>query len=181
MPLDSEPGSALADLMAHALRLGAHAADASLSARESVSVEVRLGELEGVEREEVRSVALRAFIGKQQAAASSSDVSPRALEALAERVVAMARAAPEDPFCGLLETPHRAGQFAQLQTADEARPSAEELEDMARACEAAALAIPGVANSAGPSSPAASVPSGRGDLPNTISTPSVLRSSSVTG
>jgi PmbA protein len=94
-------------------------------------------------------VALRALVGKQQAAASSSDVSPRALEALAERVVAMAKAAPEDPFCGLLEAPHRAGQFAELQTADEARPSAEALEDMARACEAAALAIPGVTNSAG--------------------------------
>ena len=74
--------------------LGADASEASLAAREAISAEVRMGELEGMEREEGRSVALRAFIGKRQAAASSTDLSAAGLQALAERVVAMAKAAP---------------------------------------------------------------------------------------
>jgi len=149
MPFDADSGSALAELLAHARKFGAESADASLSARESVSVEVRLTELEGVEREEARSVALRAFIGKRQAAASSSDLTPAGLERLAERVVAMARSAPEDKFCGLLDAAARAAHFPDLHIVDEARPSAPDLERLARVCEEAALAVKDIANSSG--------------------------------
>lgn len=149
MPFDADPGSALADLLAHARAFGAGAADASMAARESLSADVRLGELEGVEREETRSVALRAFVGKQAAAASSSDVSPAGLKALAERVVAMAKSAPEDKYAGLLASEYRAQDFPDLDTHDDARPDAAVLEDLARTAEAAALAIDGIANSGG--------------------------------
>ncbi len=149
MPYDADSGSALAALLAHARKLGADSADASVSHRESLSAEVRLGDLEGVEREEARSIALRAFFGKRQAAASSSDVSDEGLAALAERVIAMARAAPEDAFCGLLAPEHRATVLPDLDTADAARPSAVELEEMARAAEDAARAVAGVTNSGG--------------------------------
>ena len=46
-------------------------------------------------------IGLRVFIGKQSASASSSDLSSQAMETLAERAVAMARLAPEDPYAGL--------------------------------------------------------------------------------
>ncbi|MGE0830547.1 MAG: TldD/PmbA family protein [Hyphomonadaceae bacterium] len=149
MPFDADPGSALAELLAHARKAGADAADASLSVRESVSVDVRMGDLEGVEREEARSIALRAFAGKRQAAASSSDFSAAGLAALAERVVAMAKSAPEDPYCGLLEANLRATDFPNLHTIDSARPNASELEELARRAEAAALAVPEITNSSG--------------------------------
>lgn len=150
MAFDADSHAALAALIDYARKAGADASEASYAARESVSAEVRMGELEGIEREEGRSVALRAFIGKRQAAASSTDLSARGLEALAERVVAMARAAPEDPYCGLLEARFRAkGPAPDLEQADSARPSPEQLLEMARACEAASLAVPGVANSGG--------------------------------
>ena len=147
MAFDSDSHAALAALLDHARKNGADAADASASARESMSVEVRMGELEGVEREEGRSVALRAFIGKRQAAASSTDLSEQGLKALAERVVDMARAAPEDPFCGLLDARYRASgadlaRAADLEQSDTARPSAEALRELALACEAAARALP---------------------------------------
>ncbi|MGE0045650.1 MAG: TldD/PmbA family protein [Hyphomonadaceae bacterium] len=149
MPYDADSGSALAELLAHALKAGAEAADASYSARESLSADVRLGELEGVEREEARSVALRAFIGKKQAAASSSDLSSAGLQALAERVVAMAKTAPEDKFAGLLEREHRADAIMQLETSDDARPSAKELEALAKRAEEIALSVPEITNSGG--------------------------------
>ena len=150
MAFDSDSHAALAALLDHARKNGADAADASAAVRESMSVEVRMGALEGVEREEGRSVALRAFVGKRQAAASSNDTSEAGLKALAERVVDMAKAAPEDPYCGLLEQRYRAdGAHPDLEQADAARPSADALRELALECEGASLVIPGIENSGG--------------------------------
>jgi PmbA protein len=150
MAFDTDSQAALAALLDYAKRAGADASEASLASRESISAEVRMGELEGMEREEGRSVALRAFIGKRQAAASSTDLSAKGLQALAQRVVEMAKAAPEDPYCGLLEARYRAtGASADLEQSDTARPNPEQLLELAKRCEAASLAIPGIANSSG--------------------------------
>ena len=150
MAFDTDSTAALAALIDYAKQAGADASEASLAARESISAEVRMGELEGMEREEGRSVALRAFIGKRQAAASSTDLSAKGLKALAERVVAMAKAAPEDKFCGLLDRRYLAkGAPPELDQSDAARPSPEQLLELAKRCEAASLAVPGIANSGG--------------------------------
>lgn len=150
MAFDADSNAALAALLDYAKTAGAEASEASYSAHESISAEVRMGELEGMEREEGRSVALRAFVGKRQAAASSTDISPRGLQTLAERTVAMAKAAPEDRYCGLLEQRYRArGPWPDLEQADVARPSPQHLLDLAKRCETASLEVPGVANSGG--------------------------------
>src|SRR5262245_29130757 len=150
MAFDADSQAALAALIDYAKTAGADASEASLAARESVSAEVRLGELEGMEREEARSVALRAFIGKRQAAASTTDLSAKGLKDLAERVVAMAKAAPSDPYCGLLDGRYRArGATPDLEQSDAARPNPQQLLELARACEAASLEIPSIANSGG--------------------------------
>ncbi len=151
MAFDADSHAALSALIDYAQKAGADASEASCAAREAISAEVRMGQLEGMEREEGRSVALRAFIGKRQAAASSTDLSAKGLQALAERTVAMARAAPEDPYCGLLDTRYRASSAPprDLAQSDTARPNPEQLLELARACEAASLAIPGIANSSG--------------------------------
>ena len=136
-------------LLAAARKAGAETADASIAWRESLSVDVRLGKLEGVEREESRSVGLRALIGKRQAGAATTDISPGGLAELAERVVAMAKFAPEDPFCGLLAQDERSDGSVRLDLQDSASPSAEALERIASEAEAAALAVSGVTNSSG--------------------------------
>jgi PmbA protein len=149
MPFDADAASLLDNLIAAARKQGAEASDASLSTRESLSVDVRLGAFEGVEREESRSIALRALVGKRQAGATSTDLSPNGLAMLAERVVAMAKAAPEDPFCGLADPDLLADTIPALDTEDNARPDARALEDLARAAEDASRAVPGVTNSSG--------------------------------
>jgi PmbA protein len=149
MPPDVDPREPLRALLKFAREAGAEAADASYSVREAASAEVRMGELEGVEREEARSIALRAFIGKRQAGASSTDPSEASLRALAERVVAMAKYAPEDPYCGLLDEKYRAKSFETLESEDTARPDAAQLQELARRAEAASLAMPGITNSNG--------------------------------
>ena len=149
MPYDTASPGALDALLDHARKAGADAADASLSLSESLSVDVRMGDFEGVERSENRSVGLRAFIGKRQAGATTSDLSADGLKQLAERVVAMAKLAPEDPFCGLLDPAERATSFPELDTHDDARPDADALEVLAQEAEKAALAVAGVTNSSG--------------------------------
>ncbi|MGE3142750.1 MAG: TldD/PmbA family protein [Hyphomonadaceae bacterium] len=151
MPSNVDLREPLAALIAYARQAGADAAEASYSVSESVSAEVRMGALEGVEREEARQASLRVFIGKRQAGASATDVSDGALKALAERVTAMAKAAPEDRYCGLLDARYRATDFPDLDLEDSARPSAEALRDLALTAETAALAAPGVVNSGGAS------------------------------
>ncbi|MGE3303850.1 MAG: TldD/PmbA family protein [Hyphomonadaceae bacterium] len=151
MPRNPADEALLQDLLNAARKAGAEAADASLSRRESLSIDVRLGELEGVEREEGRSVALRAMVGKRQAGATSTDLSPAGLAALVERTVAMAKAAPEDPYCGLADKTLLAASIPALDAEDSVRPDAARLEALAREAEEAALAVAGVTNSSGAS------------------------------
>jgi PmbA protein len=140
----------LHDLVGAALKAGADAAEAVVGERQSLSVGVRLGELEEVEREEARDLGLRVFIGQRQATVSGSDISPEARGKLLDRAMNMARLAPEDRYAGLAPADRLAkGPFPDLQLYDPAEPSPETLEAQALAAEDAARAVPGVTNSDG--------------------------------
>src|SRR5687768_5656577 len=97
----SEAESRAATLVEAARKAGADAADALYIGDASTGIEVRLGALEDVQRSEGEEIGLRVFFGRRSATVSSSDLSRDALDALVERVVAMAREAPEDPYAGL--------------------------------------------------------------------------------
>jgi PmbA protein len=143
----------LHDVIRAALKAGADAAEAVSAERQSLSIGVRLGALEEVEREEARDLGVRVFIGQQQASVSGSDVSAEGRAKLVERAVAMARLAPEDRYAGLAPQDRLArGPFPDLDLADPYEPSAETLEDEALAAEDSARATPGVTNSEGGSS-----------------------------
>jgi len=139
----------LQDLVAKAKKAGADAADAVAVAGVSLSHTRRLGKTEKLERSESQDLGLRVLIGKQQAMASSSDRAPATLDKLIERAVAMARAIPEDPFCGLADPAEIAKNWPTLDMLDPEEPSAETLIERARAAEETALAVEGVTNSEG--------------------------------
>jgi len=142
----------LSDLISQALKAGADAAEAVGAERNAMSVTVRLGELEEVEREEARDLGLRVFVGKRQATVSGSDISPEARAKLVERAVAMAKLAPEDPYAGLADPELLArGPLPELDLYDPTEPSPETLEARARAAEDAARAVEKVTNSDGAS------------------------------
>lgn len=90
-----------AALVDRARKAGADAADAVYIADASESVSVRLGKLEDVERSESEHMGLRVFAGRRSASIGTSDLSDAALDELAQRAIAMARMAPEDPYAGL--------------------------------------------------------------------------------
>jgi len=140
----------LQDVVAAALKAGADGAEAVFAERQSLSITVRAGALEEVEREEARDLGLRVFVGKKQAAVSGSNLSADARARLIERAVAMARLAPDEPYAGLADSDRLArGPFPDLELFDPSEPGAAEFEGLAREAEAAARAVPGVTNSDG--------------------------------
>ena len=136
------------DILAAARAAGAESADAVAAHGSSINIDVRGGVLEQAERAEGIDLGLRVMIGQRQASVSSSDTRPETLTILAERAVAMAREAPEDPYIGLADPDQLASGWdvGALELCDPApEPAPRTLEDMARRAEAAALAVKGVA------------------------------------
>ncbi|MFX0541836.1 TldD/PmbA family protein [Roseovarius sp. S4756] len=134
-------------LLAAARRAGADSADAIVATGASQVIDVRGGALEQAERSEATDLGLRVLVGQRQANVSSSDIRRETLDILAERAVAMAREAPEDPHAGLADADQLARDWDMeaLQLADPApEPEPAELQRRAAEAEAAALAVDGV-------------------------------------
>lgn len=134
-------------LLDAARKAGAEAADAMAVTGASLSIDVRVGKLEQAERAEATEIGLRVLMGGRQACVSASDLSDRTIEALAERAVAMAREAPDDPTVGLADPSQlaRGWDLARFDLSDPAdEPSAAELEQDCREVEAAALSRSGI-------------------------------------
>ena len=137
-------------LLDRARRAGADAADTVYVGDTSESVSVRLGLLEDVERSESEHVGLRVFVGQRSASIASSDLGDAALEELAARAVAMARAAPEDPYAGLAPAKLlMQGEWPKLDLEDPTEPTPALLRELAQEAEDAARAVTGVTNSEG--------------------------------
>ena len=134
-------------LLDQARKAGADAADALAVTGNSQSIDIRRGALEQAERSEGVEVGLRVLMGGRQACVSASDTSPATLARLAERAVAMAREAPDDPTVGLADPDQiaRNWDLAALDLCDPSpEPSPQALETAARQVEAAALATAGI-------------------------------------
>lgn len=134
-------------LLDAARKAGAEGADAMALDGSSTSIDIRAGALEQAERAEAVEIGLRVLIGGRQACVSASDTSAATIAALAERAVAMAREAPEDPTAGLADPSQIAKDWdlAALELCDPSEePSAAALEQDARAAEAGAIVAKGI-------------------------------------
>jgi PmbA protein len=134
-------------LVEAARRAGADTADAACVRGIALSVDVRLGKVEETRRAEGNDFSLRVFVGRRSAAVSANVLADPA--EIAERAVAMAKAAPEDPYAGLAEADRLTHSFPDLDLLDETIPAAAELTETALAAEDAARAVQGVTNSEG--------------------------------
>jgi PmbA protein len=138
------------DLVTRARRAGADASDVFYAGEAATQVSMRLGALEDVERSESEDISVRVFVGKRSASASTADFSPAALTALAERVVAMAKEAPEDAFAGLApEALLFTDTLPKLDLDDGADVSPQRLREQSLIAEDAARSVRGVTNSQG--------------------------------
>ena len=142
---------ALETLLAHAKSYGASAANALALHGRSLSVGVREGALEDVDNSENKDIGLTVFVGQRQASVSSSDFSKGSLQSLAERAVAMAKLAPEDPYCGLSDVDLRAGKSLDLDVYDVQAIPAESLFTRAQELDKIVRGVDGIAQADGAS------------------------------
>ncbi|PWW45863.1 microcin-processing peptidase 1 [Melaminivora alkalimesophila] len=128
--------------LAHARRLGATDAGAEASEGCGLSVSVRKGELETVERNRDKSLGITVYVGHRRGNASTSDFSEAAVERTVQAAYDIARFTAEDPAAGLPDEADIAppDTHRDLQLFHPWTVTSEEAARLALACEAAAFA-----------------------------------------
>jgi PmbA protein len=107
------------DTLAFSRQLGASDAAAEVSEGTGLSVSVRKGEIENVERNRDKSLSITVYLGQRRGNASTSDFSRLALEQTVRAAYDIARFTAEDPAAGLpdagdLATPAEAARDLDL-------------------------------------------------------------------
>ena len=97
-----------------ARRLGADQAEAGISHDEGFSVTVRMGELESVERQRDRGLAVTVYRGGRKGSASTVDYSSAAVEQTVRKAMSIAEFTAEDEFAGLAEAELMARELPDL-------------------------------------------------------------------
>jgi PmbA protein len=110
----------LSDTAREVLRLcaarGAGQAEVSLNEDRGLAVNVRMGEVETVERTRDRGVAVTVYFGKRKGSASTADLQPSSLISTVEQACAIARFTEEDTAAGLADPARMATEFPDLDT-----------------------------------------------------------------
>lgn len=142
------------DVVEHALRHGATAADCVIREGSEFTTTVRMGEVEQVKEAGSKALGLRVFIDHRAASSYTSDFSPAGVDRLVSSALAAAQVTSEDPFSGLAD-PQRVGIFEgdlDLYHADVTKLDTTEMIELARKAEQAAFAVdPRIKNSEGAS------------------------------
>ena len=134
------------DALAVARRLGASDAAAEVSEGVGLSVSVRMGELENVERNRDKSLGVTVYAGQRRGNASTSDFSRAAIEQTVMAAHDIARFTAEDPAAGLPDEGDVAPAQVASRNLDLFHPwaiDAEAAAALALRCEAAATATDG--------------------------------------
>ncbi|MBT0571494.1 metalloprotease PmbA [Curvibacter sp. CHRR-16] len=130
--------------LAFAKKLGASDAGAEVSEGCGLSVSVRNGELENVERNRDKGLGVTVYLGQRRGNASTSDFSDAAIEQTVRAAYDIARFTAEDPFAGLPDTADLAPVAERERDLDLFHPwaiSSEQAAALALECEAAALGV----------------------------------------
>lgn len=141
------------DTLAIAKGLGASDAGAEVSEGAGLSVSVRKGELENVERNRDKSLGVTVYLGQRRGNASTSDFSRAAIEQTVRAAYDIARFTAEDPAAGLPEAEDLAPPDVAGMDLDLFHPwalNADTAAELARRSEDAAFAThPRISNSEG--------------------------------
>ena len=157
--LTQEDLEAIIDLsLQEAKARGASQAEAAVSQDTGLSVGVRLGEVETLEHQRDRSMGITVYFGQRKGSASTADFSLEAVRATVAKASSIARFTAEDACSGLADPQLMARSPPNLDLAHVWNVTADEAIEIARACEASALAFDARINN----SEGASVSSHRG-------------------
>lgn len=132
------------DVLAYAKKIGATDAATEVSEGVGLSVSVRKGQTENVERNRDKSMGVTVYVGSRRGNASSSDFSSEALQQTVRAAFDIARFTAEDPAAGLPDADTLATQAEADRPLDLYHPwniTAEDGIALALRCEAAALGV----------------------------------------
>lgn len=129
------------DVLKVAKRMGASAAEAELSLSIGQNVSVRLGEVENIEYNRDKGMSVTVYFGQQKGHASTSDLSPKALEDTVAAACNIAKYTAQDPFCGLADAELMAKDIPDLDLNHPWNIAVDAAIELAKTCEQAALDV----------------------------------------
>ncbi len=136
--------------LAEAAACGAAQAEAVVSQNTGLSVGVRLGDVETLEHQRDRNLGVTVYCGGRKGSASTADFSADAVRATVAKACSIARFTAADPFAGLADRALMATGVADLDLSHPWDLAADRAIEIAKDCEAAALAFdPRINNSEG--------------------------------
>ncbi|HLD10222.1 MAG TPA: DNA gyrase modulator, partial [Methylophilaceae bacterium] len=135
----------LQEMSEHVLSLaktaGASAAEAEISLGFGQNVSVRMGETETIEYNRDKGMSVTVYFGQQKGQASTSDLSPQALQDTVDAACNIARYTAQDEFCGLADAALMAKEIPDLDLYHPWQISVEQALEIAKECESAARAV----------------------------------------
>lgn len=129
------------DVLKLAKQAGASSAETEVSYGTGQNVSVRLGETENIEYNRDKGVSVTVYFGQQKGHASSSDLSQQALKDTVEAACNIAKYTAKDEFCGLADANLMATETPDLDLYHPWNISVEDAIEIAKTCEAAAMAV----------------------------------------
>ncbi len=128
-----------ATVLKRAKALGATEADLLVAEGDSVSVQVRMSEVERLSKAREKVLGIRIFIGKRSASSSTSDFSAASLDRLVSDTCSLAKAVVEDDTSGLPLPDQMAVDIPDMDMRDDRQLTVDEEIDLAKRTEKSAF------------------------------------------
>jgi len=127
-----------ADVLRLAKQAGATAAEAEISLGIGQNVSVRMNETETIEYNRDKGISVSVYFGQQKGHASTSDLSPEAIQDTVAAACNIARYTAKDEFCGLADASLMAKDVPDLDLYHPWDLPVDQAIEIAKKCEAAA-------------------------------------------
>ncbi|MEG3345880.1 metalloprotease PmbA [Pseudoalteromonas sp. B5MOD-1] len=99
----SEVKDAVSEVLEHAKKLGATAAEAAMSSTSGLSVSTRMGEVETIEFNQDGGLGISVYVGNNKGSASTADLNPKTLRTVVEKAIDIAKFTSDDSFNGIAD------------------------------------------------------------------------------
>jgi PmbA protein len=129
------------DIVDRCVRQGASQAEVSISSERGLSVSVRMGQIETIERQRDRGVGITVYFGQRKGGASTADLDAGSIETTIVQACAIARHTEPDPCAGLADPARMARTFPDLDLWHPWSLDAERAVELALICEDAGRSL----------------------------------------
>lgn len=131
----------VSDILTEAKKCGANAAEVGVSTHTGLASTVRLGEIDKIEFNRDRGVAVTVYFGYRKGSASTSDWHINSIKETVKAACNIAKFTSEDEYSGLADSDKMATHFPELDLYHPWEMTPDEAVDIAKKCEQSALEI----------------------------------------